>query len=58
MHGRLYELIRWSRLVGVFMVVCALTACQKSDSNLSQSKIPAHSVGADWLEKATPEKAL
>ncbi|MFN4995757.1 MAG: hypothetical protein ACK5EM_03525 [Burkholderiales bacterium] len=49
MHGRLYELIRWSRLVGVFMVVCALTACQKSDSNLRQSKIPALSVGAVWL---------
>jgi len=58
MHGRFYELIRWSRLVGVFMVVCALTACQKSDSNLSQSKIPAHSVGADWLEKSDARKGF
>ena len=32
MHGRFYELIRWGRLLGVFMVICALTACQKSDS--------------------------
>ena len=58
MHGRLYELIRWGRLVGVFMVVCALTACQKSDSNPSQSKIPAHSVGADWLEKSDARKGF
>jgi alkyl sulfatase BDS1-like metallo-beta-lactamase superfamily hydrolase len=58
MHGRLFELIRWSRLVGVFMVVCALTACQKSDSNPSQSKIPAHSVGADWLEKSDARKGF
>ncbi len=58
MRGRLYELIRWSRLVGVFMVVCALTACQKSDSNPSPSKIPAHSVGADWLEKSDARKGF
>lgn len=58
MHCRLYELIRWGRLVGVFMVVCALTACQKSDSNPSQSKIPAHSVGADWLEKSDARKGF
>ena len=58
MHGRLYELIRWGRLVGVFMVICALTACQKSDSNPSPSKIPAHSVGADWLEKSDARKGF
>ncbi|MEY3762557.1 MAG: hypothetical protein RL281_1162, partial [Pseudomonadota bacterium] len=26
MRGRFYELIRWGRLFGVFMVICALTA--------------------------------
>ncbi|MEN9899965.1 MAG: hypothetical protein RLZZ152_1009, partial [Pseudomonadota bacterium] len=58
MRGRFYELIRWSRLFGVFMVICALTACQKSDSNSSPSKIPVHSGGADWLEKSDARKGF
>jgi len=58
MRGRFYELIRWGRLFGVFMVICALTACQKSDSTSSSSKIPVHSGGADWLEKSDARKGF
>jgi alkyl sulfatase BDS1-like metallo-beta-lactamase superfamily hydrolase len=58
MRGRFYELIRWGRLFGVFMVVCALTACQKSDSTSSSSKIPVHTGGADWLEKSDARKGF
>ena len=58
MRARFYELIRWGRLFAVFMVICALTACQKSDSNSSPSKIPVHSGGADWLEKSDARKGF
>ena len=58
MRGRFYELIRWGRLFGVFIVICALTACQKSDSTSSSSKIPVHSGGADWLEKSDARKGF
>lgn len=58
MRGRFYELIRWGRLFGMFMVICALTACQKSDSNSSPSKIPVHSGSADWLEKSDARKGF
>ncbi|MEY3937481.1 MAG: hypothetical protein RL659_322 [Pseudomonadota bacterium] len=58
MHGRFCELILRGRLLGMFMVICALTACQKSDSTSSSSKISVPSVSADWLEKSDARKGF
>ena len=58
MGGSFYEMIRSGRIFAVSLALCALMACQKSDSNSSPSQIPAQSGLADWLEKSDARKGF
>ena len=58
MGGSFYEMIRSGRIFAVLLALCALMACQKSDSNSSPSQIPAQSGLADWLEKSDARKGF
>ena len=58
MGGSFYEMIRSGRIFAVMLALCALMACQKSDSNSSPSQIPAQSGLADWLEKRDARKGF
>jgi alkyl sulfatase BDS1-like metallo-beta-lactamase superfamily hydrolase len=58
MGGSFYEMIRSGRIFAVMLSLCALMACQKSDSNSSPSQMPAQSGRADWLDKNDARKGF
>ena len=58
MRASFDEVIRGVRVFAMFLGICALMACQKLASTSKPSDIPAHSGGADWLEKSDARKGF